>query len=321
MRSTRGLTLTLFPLALALVATSARAEDTQPPEITHSPITALAKGQPVKVTAKITDQSKFFPQVFYKWDGAAAYEKPIDMKTMKGKKNKNMFEATVPAKGTATFEYYIEAYDEFGNGPARSGTPEAPHKIEAPAAVAAADPPAEEKTADAPPETPKTEEKVAEAPPEPPAETKATKKKMAATEPAPEMEPSGSPSASGGQRTRLGTWVVGGTGVGMLVGGALTGLAFKKADDAYSARVKDSTNNPATLQQQYDATKSVGTMSTVLLVSGVALVGGGVALYFLENPDKGSGKRAEGEPAKDGRLQFAAAPVQGGAAAVVAGRF
>ncbi len=317
---------TLLPLALALLAPSARAEDTQPPEITHTPVTHAEAGHAIKVTAKITDASKFFPQVFYKWDGAAAFEKPLDMKPAKSKKAKHMYEATIPSKGTASLEYYIEAYDEFGNGPARSGSPEAPNKVEVATAAVAEAPPeapptvapaAQETPAVAAAEPPKAEEPAAEPPPKP--EKKVAPAAVASSG---DSRPSSSRGSSGIGGGRTWTWVVGGAGVGVLLGGALTGLAFKKADDAYSARLKDPTNSPSSLQAQYDANKTLGTTSTILLVSGIALIGGGVALYFLEPVDRSSGKRADNDPKpEDKGVSFAAAPVPGGAAAVVAGRF
>ena len=315
----------MLPLALALVSPAARAEDTEPPKITFTPVTTAKKGAPVHISAKITDQSKFFPQVFYKWDGGA-FEKAIDMKAMKGKKAKNMYEAFIPAKGQTTLEYYLEAYDEQGNGPSRAGTPEAPFKIDfAPAQAADDAPPAVAPTV-APTEPVKEEPAVAKEEPKkeepPPAAVKEEPKKeepppVVETPKAEEPPPAATASARGG---RTWTWIVGGTGLGMLAGGALTGLAFKKADDAYNARLTDPTNNPSTLKQQYDANKSLGTTSTIMLVSGGVLLAGGVALYFLEAPRSSSG-RADRADGKDQRLQFAAAPTQGGAAAVVAGRF
>jgi hypothetical protein len=101
----------------------------------------------------------------------------------------------------------------------------------------------------------------------------------------------------------------------------LSGLAFKKADDAYSTHLKDTTTSPASLQAQYDANKSLGTTSTLLTVSGLVLVGGGVALYFFE-PQLFGARHAENDAkGEEKRVQFAASPVQGGAAAVIAGSF
>ena len=299
-------TMMAFSLAL-LVSAAARAEDTDPPVITHTPLEKADKGKPVKITAQITDASKFFPQVFYKWNGARSFEKPIDMK--KARKSKDTFEATMPNKGD-TLEYYIEAYDEFGNGPARSGTPESPNKVDASGAEAPAV--VENKR-----ETPAATEpgKPAETPAAEPEKPKEEPKDVAVEKPRP------GPKTAAGGGARTWTWIVGGTGLGLLAGGVMTGLAFKSADDAYKARAAEPQNNPASLQQQYDANASLGTKATIMLVGGTLLVAGGAVLYFLE-PGMTGNKHADAtDPEKDKRLRFAATPLQGGGAAVVAGRF
>jgi len=112
-------------LALALAAPlAARAGDSTPPQITHAPAHALP-GQPVHVTAHIVDESHIFPQLFFRY-GSAAFEPPIDLKKVKGAKDE--YEANIPIKPGA-IEYYLECYDEFGNGPARAGSPESPLKV------------------------------------------------------------------------------------------------------------------------------------------------------------------------------------------------
>ena len=115
-------------LALALFAsTAARADDTAAPVISHTPIRYTERGAKfVQVFAKITDESKFFPQVFYRY-GAGEYQKPLDMKPVKGQKDS--YGANIPVKGDVA-QYYIEAYDELGNGPGRSGDPDKPWKVD-----------------------------------------------------------------------------------------------------------------------------------------------------------------------------------------------
>lgn len=312
---------TLLSLGLALAVSAARADDTAPPEIAHTPLEKAEKGKPVHIRARITDESKFFPQVFFRWDGAA-FGKAVDMKRVTGKKvPKDQYQATIPGKGDS-LEYYIEAYDEFGNGPARAGAPEAPFKVEMtePTVAEAPAPKAEPAPKDEPSvaETPKAEEPVAAAP-GPKAE------EPAASEARPRTAPRSSTTAgvaTSASPQRTWTWVVGGTGAGLLVGGLLTGIGVKKADDAYAARVqKDQQVNTPTLQQQYDANKSLGTTSTVMTIGGVLLLGAGTALYFYEPQWFGGGKRADNDPKEEGKLRFAAAPTDGGAAAVVAGKF
>ena len=284
-----------------LLASAARAEDTAAPVIEHKPVVSTERGAKfVEVFAKITDESKFFPQVFYRY-GAGTYQKPLDMKAVKGQKNQ--WGAAIEVKGDLV-EYYIEAYDEYGNGPGRAGDPEKPFRVDTTGeggAIAAAPPPAP-----AP--------KKAEPPPAPPPVRRSTP---------PPAATSTARAPSGG---RTWTWVAGGTGLGMLAGGLLAGMAVKKADDAYQARLKDPSNGSASLQQQYDANKSLGTTATILTIGGGVLLAGAVGLWFLEapdsapsKPDRGSGIQGKND---DGHgLVIAAAPLQGGGAAVLAGKF
>ena len=53
-------------LAVSIVSLAARADDTRAPVIVHTPVTSAPEGGVVAVLAKITDESKFFPQVFYR---------------------------------------------------------------------------------------------------------------------------------------------------------------------------------------------------------------------------------------------------------------
>jgi hypothetical protein len=122
----------IFPAAAAamllLGGAAARADDTSPPVITHTPVSRGEKGKQTPVFAKVTDESKIFPQVFFRFGPASAYEKPIDMKQVKGQRNQ--WGANLPAPPGNVIEYYIEAYDEFGNGPARAGDPDRPFRID-----------------------------------------------------------------------------------------------------------------------------------------------------------------------------------------------
>ncbi|SRR5712691_2632339 len=288
----------LAAASFALLLTSAvRAEDTAAPVIEHKPVTSTERGVKfVAVFAKITDESKFFPQVFFRY-GAGPFEKPLDMKRVMGQKD--MWGANIPVKGDLV-EYYVEAYDEYGNGPGRAGDPEKPFRVDTTGEGGAV------VTPTPPPPTPVPKPPPVVHPPPPPAAV-ATR------------------APSGG---RIWTWVVGGTGVGMLAGGLLAGMAVSKADDAYQARLKDPTNSAASLQQQYDANKSLGTTATILTIGGAVLVAGAVGLWFLEappadtgpsRPDRGSGIQSRSED--DHGVVIAAAPLQGGGAVALAGKF
>lgn len=295
--------------AALLLSPAARADDVTPPVITHKAPAAgsLPKGKPFTVTAKIIDESKFFPQIFFRY-GPGAYEKPVDMRKAAGAKD--MWEADVPYKGD-TVDYYIEAYDEFGNGPARSGDPDAPFRVKL--------------GAEAPPPPPP----VAKAAPAP-SQAPASSASSSSLRPA----PMGATASAGGSKGRTWTWVTGGVGLGLLTGGLLAGLAVKSADDAIALAVKgnpspgggSTVGNLAALREQADANKSLGTKATILTIAGGALLATGVALYFVEGGSSGS-KGDDGSGfigAKDSApapVMFGAAPVEGGAAVAVAGRF
>ena len=228
---------------LLLFGAAARAEDdTSPPVIAHTPVTRGERGKPTLLTAKITDESKIFPQVFFRSAPSGPYEKPLDMRPVKGQKGQ--WTATLPPASSNVLEYYIEAYDEFGNGPARAGDPEKPFRIDF-ASV-----------------------------------------QIVQTRPASPV--SSEASAPGAGRGRLWTWLVGGTGLGLLAGGIV-------ANPLGSPR------------------------ATALDIAGATLLAGSVVLYFLEAPREGSGTSAP--RGSRGQPGMAVAPICGGGAVYVAGRF
>lgn len=268
----------------SLLATGALAEDTKAPVVTHTPVKSTAAGAKfVEVFAKITDESKFFPQVFYRY-GPGDYQKPIDMKKVKDQPPGN-YGAAIPVSGPLV-EYYIEAYDEYGNGPGRSADPDHPWRVDTTGAVARAEPPPAPRAAPPP-----------------------------ARKPAPVQVA----QASGG---RTWTWITGGAGVGLLAGGLLAGLSVKAADDAYKARLADQGNNPVSLQSQYDANKSLGTKATILTLAGSALLATSVVLYFLEPSGSGDAKPTGKSKDEGGSgLLGSVVPLDGGGALALQGHF
>ena len=295
----------LAVVAFALLASpAARAAAPVGPVVAHTPVTSAAPGGFVKVMAKVTDDVKVFPQVFFRYDPAGQYEKALDMKPVKGEPH--VYGANIPTRG-AVVEYYVEAYDEQGNGPGRAGSPEAPIHV----AVGREEPRTSSQHAPAP----------AAAPPATPAPQ--TPWSPGAQAPSTSTRRTPATSETGRAPTRLWTWAVGGAGVGLLTGGLVAGLAAKTANSAYDDRVKDPQNNPVTLQSQYDAAKGLSTKATILTIAGVALLAGGVALYFLEPGLNGSEPRGGGSGGSgvSVAVAVAAAPVEGGGAVAVAGRF
>jgi len=225
---------------LFLCGASARAEDTDAPVIAHAPVARGERGKATTLTARITDESKIFPQVFFRFGSSGPYQKPLDMKPVKGQKAQ--WSATLPPPAGNSIEYYLEAYDEFGNGPARAGEAERPFRIDfAPVQIVQTVLPV---SSDVP----------------------------AAARP------------GGG---RFWTWVVGGTGLGLLAGGIVA--------------------NP------------LGTRATVLDVAGGTLLAASVGLYFIEASKQGGPPG----PTRGLRSQLGvmAAPAERGGLLCVAGRF
>jgi hypothetical protein len=100
-------------------------KDTKPPVITHARISKATIGLPIIIRAKIEDESEIFaPAVYLRAQG-----KP-DFESFPMKKSGDGFEAVIPAELTkSSVEYFIEAFDDQGNGPSREGSPEDPIKV------------------------------------------------------------------------------------------------------------------------------------------------------------------------------------------------
>jgi hypothetical protein len=222
---------------------AARADDTSPPVISHAPVSRGEKGRQTPVFARITDDSKIFPQIFFRFGPGSAYEKPIDMKPVKGQKSQ--WGGNLPSPAGNVIEYYIEAYDEFGNGPARAGDPDRPFRIDFGPLQTAQEQP---------------------------------------TLPLPALPRAGAGPGGG----RLWTWLIGGTGLGLLAGGLVA--------------------------------HPLGARATALDIAGATLIAGGVALYFIEAPKDGPGPAAGGRRAA---LAVGVAPLARGSGGAVAllGRF
>jgi hypothetical protein len=111
----------LIPLLVALSAQT----DVSPPVITHVKIVNAPINEPITVRARIEDESEVFaPSVYVRAVGSEQFDN-IPMK-----KGEEGYEAIIPAEQvTQAIEYFIEAFDEHGNGPAREGTPDQPIKV------------------------------------------------------------------------------------------------------------------------------------------------------------------------------------------------
>src|SRR6266850_64982 len=104
----------LAGLAALCVASVARADDTKPPQI--SDVKAAAKGSQVQVEARITDETGVLSAVcYYRAPGGKAQASPMTKSDLD-----DTFRVSFP--GGPESEYWIEASDLLGNGPATWGS-------------------------------------------------------------------------------------------------------------------------------------------------------------------------------------------------------
>ncbi|MHB1843603.1 MAG: hypothetical protein ACYCWW_02045 [Deltaproteobacteria bacterium] len=131
----RRLAVILAPLAL--LAGTALSQEAGP-AIQHAPISQAVPGQPLTITATIQSAHGVFePTAIFRRVGDPAWMKQALLPEGEGR-----FSVTLPgASVTSDLEYYLEAYDDDGNGPARAGGPDAPFRVAvAPAAPGSAAP-------------------------------------------------------------------------------------------------------------------------------------------------------------------------------------
>ncbi|MHB8416985.1 MAG: hypothetical protein ACYDCL_02845 [Myxococcales bacterium] len=127
---------TLWILLATLPATAALTQEagTSMPGIEHTPVAKATAGQPLTLTATIRSSNGVFqPVVAFRHVGETAWAK-VPLLPSGG----DVYTATLPGATLASdIEYYLEAFDNDGNGPARAGSPDAPFRIEiGPAATA-----------------------------------------------------------------------------------------------------------------------------------------------------------------------------------------
>lgn len=112
----------LIAVVAAMLAGTALAKDRKPPKLRHDPISKAQKGQAIEVQVSITDRSGVFdPTLYYRTTGSTDYLRATLVKSTE------KYVATIPAAAAnGDVEYFVEAYDELGNGPARVGSPDKP---------------------------------------------------------------------------------------------------------------------------------------------------------------------------------------------------
>lgn len=118
------------PPAAAAPEAQTGPEDVDPPSITHTPVTKSLKNRAITITARITDPSGVFQPVVYvrkKGMGTGDY---VPIKMVGSRLTQGDYSVEIPAAlVSADLEYYLEAYDNAGNGPARAGSPENPMQL------------------------------------------------------------------------------------------------------------------------------------------------------------------------------------------------
>ena len=109
------------------------------PAILHSAVASALKGKPVEINARLVGESGVQgAAVMFRHAGEKDY-KALPMGNIGG----DDYTATIPAgMTTADLEYYVEAFDRFGNGPARAGAPNVPYALKIQEAVAVVPSPA-----------------------------------------------------------------------------------------------------------------------------------------------------------------------------------
>jgi hypothetical protein len=130
-------------LAMWLVASTAWASGPAP-TVEHQPLTSVPSGKPVEFRVRLLSNSAkpiFNPTLYFRVPTVGPSYSRVDLKPIAGVSD--LYAATLPADlVTGDFDYYVEAYDEDGNGPARVGSDTAPvhvtvvqrHRTDVPAA-------------------------------------------------------------------------------------------------------------------------------------------------------------------------------------------
>jgi hypothetical protein len=141
MKFFRSVVLAGLTGALTLSMPAARAASPgATPIIVHQPLSTYSAGDSVTLRARIRSPAGkqiFSPAVFVRAAGTKELSR-IALQPVAGEAD--VFAAQIPATLTrGDFEYYVESFDEEGNGPARVGSPEAPLRAKVAATAAEAE--------------------------------------------------------------------------------------------------------------------------------------------------------------------------------------
>jgi glycosidase len=133
LNSVSGLVLMLMVMGSAaasgqspMPSDAAPLRDRQPPIIRHLPVQRAQPGRRIEIDARIEDEGGIaFPRLYYRSTGDSEYQ-VVRMKTEGARVT-----ATIPGFAVRYdgVEYYLEVFDQAGNGPTLHAMPERPHRI------------------------------------------------------------------------------------------------------------------------------------------------------------------------------------------------
>ena len=107
-------------------------EDNDPPVLTHTPVTAAKKSKVLTITAHATDPSGVFGPVLYLRKKGLPQSEYIPLRMLPSRTGApGDYALEIPAAlvGVDALEYYLEVWDNAGNGPVRAGSAESPLAI------------------------------------------------------------------------------------------------------------------------------------------------------------------------------------------------
>jgi len=110
---------------LGFLPSRADAVDSKPPTIEHQRITEAPLYEQIEFRVQINDESSIFaPSLYYRYVGE------IEYRSLEMKETTRAYLARIDGgEVTGDIEYFLEAFDEHGNGPARDGSPKYPIRI------------------------------------------------------------------------------------------------------------------------------------------------------------------------------------------------
>ena len=116
-----------FFLFFVMALDPALAEDVEPPQVVHEPCDYYQRGQSMKIIAQFYDESKVFdPKVIFRTKKFSTW-RSASFRKVPGNQN---FVATIPARLLrGGLDYFIQVYDESGNGPTRYGDKDSPIRL------------------------------------------------------------------------------------------------------------------------------------------------------------------------------------------------